>query len=366
MLNLSWKNICCVFLLCLAQWSCREVKSKVVDAKEQPNVVVDEACEAPLLTGLHQNKLRGVSLVAPPAPFQQNPMIALDTIGVNWVAVLPYAYYKKNQPKLHSFSGGWWGERPEGVKTTIRLAKEKGIRVMLKPQLWTHDQWIGNLDFETEEDWEQFEQDYTNFISQWATYAQEWGVEILCVGTEIKQSVSKRPDYWRKLIKELRTIFKGKLTYAANWDDYQEVTFWDELNYVGVDAYFPLCQHKTPSVCQLKKAWKETFETLKKYSEKQSREILFTEWGYLSVDACAHQTWVLEKKKGQYATNEQAQANATQALLEIFGQTDWWAGGFLWKWYPSSGSAMGEGSRAKDYTPQGKLAEEVLKAMYRS
>ncbi len=74
--------------------------------------------------------------------------------------------------------------------------------------------------------------------------------------------------------------------------------------------------------------------------------------------------WEVEAQKGTRAINEKAQANALQALFETFSEVDWWHGGFQWKWYPSTGSNYGEGSWAKDYTPQGKDAEIVIKKYF--
>ena len=66
---------------------------------------------------------------------------------------MPYSFFRKNKASIHTLGqAGWWGERPEGICRTIHLAHEKGIKVMLKPQLWTHDQWIGDLDFDNEKE----------------------------------------------------------------------------------------------------------------------------------------------------------------------------------------------------------------------
>jgi hypothetical protein len=322
-------------------------------------------CKSPVQSGLLVNKMNGMSFVAPPNPFPSDPMEELSTLGVGWIASLPYAIFQKNKPTFNRVvSGGWWGEGSDGMYKTIELAHEQGLKVMLKPQLWTHGQWIGNLDFKTNKEWELFEVSYSKFILYWATVADSMDVELFCIGTEIQHSTDKRPNYWRNLIDDIREIYKGKLTYAPNWDDYEKVTFWDKLDYIGTDAYFPLLPDKTPSVCNLKDAWQPILKKLKAFSEKWNKPVLFTEFGYLSLDGCAFKTWELEKDRRSVDINEQAQSNAVQALLEVFAEEKWWAGGFLWKWYPNLNSAAGEGKRARDYTPQGKLLEKVLKKMY--
>jgi hypothetical protein len=62
-------------------------------------------------------------------------------------------------------------------------------------------------------------------------------MELFCFGTELGIQSQKRLQYWAQLIVKKKNI-KGKLTYAANWDDFDK-PFWNELDYIGIDAYFP-------------------------------------------------------------------------------------------------------------------------------
>jgi len=45
---------------------------------------------------------------------------------------------------------------------------------------------------------------------------------------------------WRALIAEVRTVYAGPLSYAANFDEVGQVGFWDALDAIGVNAYYPL------------------------------------------------------------------------------------------------------------------------------
>lgn len=310
-----------------------------------------------------QSKMCGLNFVAPPQPFSQNPMLPVKDIGANWIAVIPYAYTRPNEPHVHYNSARWqwWGERPEGCEKTVDLAKEQGLQVMLKPQVYVPGSWTGSLDY-SEEDWEKWETTYEAYILPFAKMAAEKDVELFCVGTEFKIGAVKRAAFWRALIQKIRQVYHGKLVYAANWDEYEEVPFWQDLDYIGINAYFPLLNEKTPSKKALVDAWSPIANRIKIFAEKHQRPVIFTEFGYLSVDGCAYQTWELEKKIHQLPINEQAQANALHALFETFWPQHYWAGGFLWKWFPNM--AGHEGYPAKDYTPQGKIAEENLKHWY--
>jgi hypothetical protein len=318
---------------------------------------------------LPTEKMKGLSFVAPSNPFSDNPMERINAVGADWIAVTPFGFSPNDEPMVRfNTSRQWWGERAEGTIETIRLAKESNIKVLLKPHVWMHGSWIGDLDFDHETDWGKWESDYTDYILTYAKIADSLNVEVFCIGTEVKQSVKKREKYWRGLIRAVKKIYDGKLTYASNWDAYQMVPFWDELDYVGIDTYFPLVKSKTPTIEELKKAWQPTVKELRKFHRKTGKPIVFTEYGYMSIDGCAHKNWELENQRTEIPVNQQAQANAIEALFEVFWKEDWWGGGFLWKWYPNY-RGEGQGRRAKfraaDYTPQGKIAEEVLKDWFK-
>ena len=181
---------------------------------------------------------------------------------------------------------------------------------------------------------------------------------MFCVGTEFKISVKKRPHFWKQLIEDMRCRYTGKLVYSSNWDNYDNVSFWEDLDYVGISSYFPLSSAATPTESDLKKEWQSKIKLFRKFYRKAGKQILFTEYGYLSVDGCAGKTWELEKKVHSLPINEQAQANAFQSLYSQLWDEEFWAGGFIWKWFPEG---MGhEGYVPRDYTPQDKKAERVI------
>jgi len=315
----------------------------------------------------YSDKVNGLTLVAPAREFPEDPIPAVKEMNASWIAVVPYAFTRQGAAQVHfDHERQWWGERSDGAKETIRLAHNSEVKVLLKPQVWIPGSWVGNLDFPTDEKWESWEEEYRAYILNFAKIAAEMKVEALCIGTELKISVQKREIFWRSLIKDIREIYDGKLTYAANWDEYPLVPFWDALDCIGVDAYFPLVEEKTPSVESLVRAWQPTYEKLKAFSKKTGKPIAFTEYGYLSLDGCAYQTWALEKKRKTTPVNQQAQANALQALYQVFWKEDWWVGGFLWKWYPNYelGNGHSETFKKGDYSPQGKISEGIIQKWF--
>lgn len=304
----------------------------------------------------------GLTCVAPPLPFDKSPMHAMKNIHCNWVAVVPYAFTPRDEARVYfDHKRQWWGERTEGVIVTIDSAKNAGLKVMLKPQVWSRGYWTGDYHFETSQEWDQWEADYSQYILNFARLADSLQVDLFCMGTEFKNAVKRRPHYWTSLIDSIKQIYHGPLTYAANWDNYQNIPFWQKLDYIGINAYFPLLHDKTPSVSQLIRAWKKPKATIESFASKKNLPVIFTEYGYLSVDGATHNTWELEGKLDRLAANETSQANAIDALHQTFITEAYWQGGFLWKWYPDLGRQR---NRSKDYTPQNKLAQSVLKKWF--
>ena len=316
------------------------------------------------LEGQAQNtRINGLTVVGVPAPYKTNPIPRLNETLANWICLVPYGFGQKEQTNIRfNVSRQWWGEKEEGIVETVKLAREKNLKILLKPQIYIHGSWPGDIDFDNEKDWLEWEKNYKEFIFFYLRIAAREEIEMFCIGTEFKKSVLKRKSFWVDLISEARTIYCGEITYSSNWDNYQSIGFWKELDYIGISAYFPILNKDNPSVEQIKKAWMPKVKSLKTFSRKWDRKILFTEYGYLAVDRTTYNNWELEKQIKQLKVNEQAQANALQALYESFYPQKYWAGGFLWKWFPNNHGH--EGYIEKDYTPQDKLGEAVLKKFF--
>jgi hypothetical protein len=321
------------------------------------------ACLWLLSTYLDAQKISGLTFVATPRPISEKSVDEVRNVNAGWVTLVPYGFQRGFEGDLvYNLERQWWGERHEGIEECIQKCRKKGIKIMIKPQIWVRGQWIGELDYTTEAAWKKWEKQYKDYIMSYVTIAVKHNVEMICIGTEIRNSASKRPQFWKNLIKDIRQTYKGKLTYSANWDDYKKITFWKEMDYIGISSYYPLSTSITPTVKELVSKWQPVKSELARYSKRFGKKILFTEYGYLTVDGCAGKTWELEKNMKTLSKNEHAQRNAFEALFSVFWKEDFWAGGFLWKWFPDG---MGhEGQPDKDYTPQGKLAEGVVRKWY--
>lgn len=306
-------------------------------------------------------KLDGVCFVGPPRKPAQNPLHDIQAIGAGWVALTPYAFSRAGEPLVKgNYSQQWWGERTDGARQCIKWARESGLKVMMKPHVWVRGQgWCGDFDLEKDEDWKAWEESYLAYLLPLGKLAEETGVELFCIGTEYRQLVRKRPACWSRIICEMREVYSGKLTYAANWDNYENVDFWDELDYIGIDAYFPLTEDEMPSVETLESAWKPWKNKLAETAKHYKKPLLFTEYGYRPVKETAARPW--ETKGG--TLHMEMQSRAYEALYRSFWQEDWFAGGFLWKWFADTDAG---GPDHKGFTPQNKPALKQIQTWYKA
>ncbi len=309
------------------------------------------------------SKINGVSFVASKDSILLGNIEPLKEIGANYAAVMPFAFIKSiDHPEIiYNQERQWFGETKVGVRQYIKMLHKNEIKVMMKPQIWIWDGvFTGLLQMASEEDWLQLEKSYTSFIIDFAEVAKAEKVEILCIGTELEKFIEHRPAYWQKLIAEIKTVYKGKLTYAANWDEYKRVPFWDALDYIGIDAYFPVSHAKTPTVAETVEGWKRWETELKSFSEKENKKILFAEYGFRSVDFAGKEPWKSDRE--MTSVNLEAQQKLLEGTYQTIWDEDWFAGGFLWKWFIIHEKVGGKTDN--QFTPQNKPAEAVVKKYY--
>ena len=207
--------------------------------------------------------------------------------------------------------------------------------------------------------WNAWFSSYEQFILHYANLAEKNNCEQFCVGVEYKGTVH-RENSWRGIIEKVREHYTGPITYASNWDNYQNINWWDAsaLDFVGIDAYFPLTNKTDPTVDELKEGWKKWEEEIESWQEKVNKSIIFTEIGYRSIDGTNIKPYAFWTTG---TVDLQEQADCYNATFQIFGDKTWLAGIYWWMWdtNPNIGGPLD-----KSYTPYKKSAGDVLKTYY--
>ncbi|MFB6307424.1 MAG: glycoside hydrolase, partial [Flavobacteriales bacterium] len=143
-----------------------------------------------------QKKINGVSFVAPRDQIDKSSFNPVKKINANWVCLMPFAFGKKGETELrYNVKRQWWGEKNKGIRKCIEMAHKKGFKVFLKPHVWfSHGFYTGNFNLDSDKEWKKWDKNYKEFIINYASIAEEKGVELFSIGTESKDYIKNRPE----------------------------------------------------------------------------------------------------------------------------------------------------------------------------
>lgn len=273
----------------------------------------------------------------------------------NSTAIIPYSGMRDvNKPDWFDFSRNAASENDESVIHCIHKAHEAGMAVMLKPQIWPWNSWTGEVEMKSENDWQLFFDRYYRWIRHYALLAEIHGAEMLCVGVEFSKATLQRPDDWRKMIAKIRKIYHGKLTYAANWGpEFEECKFWDAVDFIGLNCYYPLSKSNDLRQSELDKGFSETMDKVGKIATKAGKPLVFTEIGFRSCERAWQNP---HEEANERAASNDAQLACYKAMIEGLKTREWFSGILLWKWpaYMRAGKSDYLG-----FTPLAKPAEAL-------
>jgi hypothetical protein len=278
--------------------------------------------------------------------------------GCDWIALCVWWFQNnvsstKIEPDYTRFSA-----TPESVVHAINQCHEQGMKVMLKPMVDCRDgQWRGNID--PSDEWFSAFQEFIDF---WAQFAEQHDVELFCIGCELSNTVSWSSS-WKNIIQNTRTYYGGPLTYAANHGNEKNVLWWNDLDYIGIDAYYQLTNKNNPTLDELKRAWDNRANSIENWlnSVWPDKKIIFTEVGYQSVDGTNRTPWYTDPSSSTMDFQEQAECY--EALLCVCRQRSWWLGAFWWNWETDP---RGGGLYDPYWTPMNKPAGDIMISHYQS
>ncbi|MBL4667677.1 MAG: hypothetical protein JKY30_00225 [Flavobacteriales bacterium] len=304
------------------------------------------------------NKIRGLSL------YQLGRLknLQLEEViksNVEWLAVHPY-FYQSNETSLDISNPKrirYGAQKDSVLINEIIKAKYKGFSVMLKPHLWLQEGWRSNIHFETKEEWGKWFIEYKKQMLYYAILAEETNIELLCIGTELRSSIENLPEEWLLFIREIKKVYSGKLTYAANWNDpifEMNTQFWQELDFIGIQGYFPLTTTINPQLEEIIKGWEKPLKTLERITSKFNRPILFTEIGYRADSKATVKPWEWYSIWSPLTTkvSTESQVLAYEAFFQSIWDKKWFAGSFIWQW------------NSFDFGIRGKPAQNIITKWY--
>ncbi|UCC57649.1 MAG: hypothetical protein JSW14_04505 [Candidatus Bathyarchaeum sp.] len=249
----------------------------------------------------------------------------------------------------------------DSVRHAITTAHSLGFKVMLKPMVDTLEEeetqgyptvWRGEI--QPSDEW--FES-YSNFINSFAEFAEQNDVELFSVGCEFKGTTGEK-ERWERVIAGVRERYSGPIVYAADWTNYKNIEWWDSLDYVGIDAYFPLTFKYDPTFEELKTAWINHADGIEAWLSTVNKPVIFTEIGYRSSDGTnlAPSNWW-----SKMPIDLQEQRECYEAAFQTLWNRSWFYGFYWWTWIhiPERG-----GLDDYSHTPQNKPAQDVVTHWY--
>jgi hypothetical protein len=306
------------------------------------------------------------------APSDQS-LYDLSQLGTNTVALNVWWFQQTPSSTTIAEDDSRYSSTMSSVQHAIDTIHGLGMNVLLKPMVDVADSsntWRAQITPSNVNDWFT---SYTNFIDTFADLAQtnkSKGVTMLSVGCELN-SMEQYTQQWNNVIASVRSRYSGQLTYSANWNGttvngvnnvggYSTVPWWNQLDSIGIDAYFPLTYQNNPTEAQLQSSWNGIANNIQSWRANQglSQKVIFTEVGYPSFDGANSQGWGASNPS---QVDQQEQSDCYQALLTTMSARSWYDGQFWWAW---STDPLGGYSDPTGYTPQQKSVQNVLASAY--
>ncbi|MFM1928767.1 MAG: hypothetical protein RL387_95 [Bacteroidota bacterium] len=200
----------------------------------------------------------------------------------------------------------------DDIKRLVKWTKDRGFFVILKPHAAGQTS-MGNRNIWST-DTTKFNQ---KFLGEWSKYLTTLIKSVgttsfdgICIGTEMNHIDDRRRDEWVSLIDNVRTIFKGQVTYDGlfnRWGsvpDINEVVFWDKVDFIGVSLYVSVSKDDNATEDQIVNGWYSNYDYnqnelgdignvvnyLKNLSVKYNKKIYAMESGYQSASSALFNT----------------------------------------------------------------------------
>lgn len=293
----------------------------------------------------------------------EQSMERLASNGLNWICI-PANAWQENFASTRVFSDYKRTQSDDDIKFAIKKAKSLGLKVCLKPMVDCLDRsWRARIDFpgENPEYWDRWFDSYTSFMTHYARLAEECGCEMLCTGCEMA-GMDKQTERCRKLIEQVRKLYHGTVMHNINHGDELRFPWLDEVDIIGISAYYPVTTKENNSKEYMRTQWAEKIQTLEKCHKHFNKPIMFAEIGVRNEHGCTMYPWDFHDRKEQ-PLDEQEQADFYDTAMEATWDLDWFCGYFWWDWKAIL-PPIEKAKENRDFTVYGKLGEQILKKWY--
>src|SRR5439155_14284965 len=194
------------------------------------------------------------------------------------------------------------------IERFVELAHARGFTVLLRPIIdevtFQEDpkdcdgpgqpvcRWRGNIEPTNPAAW--FDS-YTKLMISYGQVAEQSGADILSIGVELNSMVdAKYAPYWLALISQVRGVYNGALIYSMNHGFSGTMHFEDQLDYIGIDAFYALNAPKNPTVDQLVAEWDKITSFFEQTKQRFNKPVILTELGVRAEEGAYLHPWYWE------------------------------------------------------------------------
>ena len=316
---------------------------------------VSGAAPRPGSEAFQKGMVLGIFSKTDPAYFRQS-IREMQDLGVDSVSlVIPKV--QKDVRSTGFYDDPWTTPSDESLRLAAREAHRLGMRVFFFPIIYVEDlkdgEWRGTI---APASWDIWFGHYERMILHYARLAAAERVEYFAVGSELC-STEKFRERWRRVIRKVRQVYPGKITYSANWDHLDPVSFGSDLDFLGMNAYYEVGRGNTADVESMVARWEEIQQGIRAWRQTNGgRPVVITEIGYPSRDGASIDPW---NYLGDGEANQEEQRKCYEAFVRAWKSERMLAGVYFYLWWGNGGPDD------RDYTPRGKPAQAVIEAWYR-
>jgi hypothetical protein len=275
---------------------------------------LSQAGDPGTIDGFQKGMVLGVFSKSDPDYFRKN-LAELDKIGVNSISLI----VPKVQKDVHSIGlrdDPWITPSQQSLRLAIREAHRLGMRVFLMPIVYVEDlkegEWRGTIHPPS---WERWFKEYDGMITSYARLAAEEKVEYFSVGSELCSTEGKK-ERWSRIIRKIRGIFPGPITYSANWDHLKEISFGEDLDFLGMNAYYEVGKGAEDNEEAMVRRWKEIQEGIRSWrAANGNKPLVITEVGYPSRTSAGIDPW---NYYGEGSPDPEVQRKCYQAFVQAW------------------------------------------------
>jgi hypothetical protein len=284
----------------------------------------------------------------------------LVRLGATWVSITPFGrIWSLSSVGIRADFEAPHSDNKAAVARMVAQAHARGLKVLIIPHLWVETGgWRGDLNPGSPERWQRYLGAFRAFVLDWASVAAHAGADAFSVGVECKSFSGRFGEFWSGLIVAARKRFPGLLTYSANWDEVDGVLFWDQLDFIGINAFYPLAYQNGSSY----RAYLDGAERARKLVSRTvstlQLPVVFVEIGYTTRRDAAVEPWLWPDDMADVVVDVDEQARALSAMFAAFLPEPWFGGFFIWRYYADLDDVSQEDTWG--FSPHGKPAEQVL------